>query len=105
MPASISSVEPSDAIYVSTDPEAPIPNEITIYGSDLADATSVAFESGEDYTWVVSSMSAGSNSIIVNAYVFGSTSGDASLNTAVDMPSGTVYGPTAEVCMVLPLID
>ena len=105
MPASISSVEPSGSIMVSTDPASPIPNEIAIYGSELADATSVEFDSGADYQWVVTSMSASSNSIIVNAVVFGSSGGSGSLNTMVNMPHDSIYGPTTEVEMVLPLLD
>lgn len=102
---SISSVEPSGDIYVSPDSETLIPNEITIYGTDLADATSVAFDSGEDFTWVVADMSVGSNSIVVNAYVIGNYGGVGALATSVDLQYETVYGPTQEVSMVLPLMD
>ena len=106
MPSTINSVDiPDDQILVSTDQENPIANEITIYGSDLSEATSVNFDSGEDHTWVVSSISASSSSIIVTAYAFGSSSGSGSLQTEVNLPTETVYGPTKEVSFELPLMD
>ena len=106
MPAKISSVDiPNGQILVSTDEQNPIANEITIYGSDLSEATSVEFDSGEDYAWVVSSMSANSNSIIVTAFAFGSGSGSGSLDTAVTLPLGTISARTDEISYDLPLLD
>jgi hypothetical protein len=54
---------------------------------------------------VVADMSVGSNSIVVNAYVVGNYGGVGTLATSVDLQYETVYGPTQEVSMVLPLMD
>ena len=106
MPAEISSVDiPNGQVLVSTDEQNPIANEITIYGSELSDATSVEFDSGEDYSWVVSSMSASSSSIIVTAFAFGSSSGTGALQTQVTLPFETISSQTAEVSYELPLLD
>lgn len=93
-------------VMLTTDSSSPAYNEFALYGSNLADATSVELDSGSDYTWVVASMSASSNSITVTAYAFGQSTG-----------SGTVYGrvytsdsrgnsPTMDVEFVtLPILD
>ena len=102
---SISSVEISDGVVmVSTDELSPIPNEITIYGSDLSGATSVELDSGDDLVWAVTGMSASSNSIIVTAIAFGSE-GAYTVDSRVNTANGSYLGPTAEVYCVLPLID
>ena len=106
MSAEISSIDiPNGQILVSTDEENAVANEITIYGSELGDATSVDFDSGEDYTWVISSMSPSSNSIIVTAFAFGSSSGSGYLQTAVTLPLETLSKRTDEVSYDLPLLD
>ena len=102
---SISSVEiPDGVVMVSTDEQSPIPNEITIYGSDLSGATSVELDSGDDLYWVVTGISASSNSIIVTAVAFGNEGGS-SVSTRVNTENATYLGPTMEVYCVLPLMD
>lgn len=104
---SITSVETSNdgEIRISSDSQSPVPNEIRFYGSNLQSATSVNLDSGSGYTWVVSSISASANSIIVTAYVFGSQDGMGGLSSYVHSSSQTATGPTIEVYFAFPLID
>lgn len=93
-------------VVLTTDPAAPAYNEFALYGSNLDGATSVELDSGEDYSWVVASMSASANSITISAYAFGQSSGTGTVYGRVITADSSGDSPTIELdFVVLPLLD
>lgn len=93
-------------VVLTTDPASPAYNEFVLYGTDLSDTQSVDLESGSDFSWVVSGISASANSVTVSAYAFGDSSGSGSVYAVVHTSDSRATSPTMEVdFVVLPLLD
>jgi hypothetical protein len=101
-PQVTSVVVSNDTVPLSLDVESAIPVEITLYGSNLETVTSVEFDSGEDVSWVVASVSAGSTSVLVTAYAFGTSAGAGFVATIVNNQQTVAI---KEVAFEFPILD
>lgn len=89
-------------VMLSTDLQNPIPVELMLYGTGLANVAEVSLDSGEDYTWVVGNVSASPNSVAVTAFAFSMTDGGGDVDIDIIGSEGPYH---LETEFVLPLLD
>lgn len=103
MSLTVTSIEVEGGVVpLSVDAQSSVPVYITMRGTDMQSVTSVELDSGADVAWVIGGFSAGSTSVLVTAYAYGTSPGPGFIQASLNAQEAALLG---DIGFEFPLLD